>query len=178
MNKRKSVSIYCYNEVLYYIPVGRCSRLGVEQFDMAKDPSRHASDRKKGEVLIEVLDQSGRECIAPGFNVSASFKADEFYRSVKPFLLLSKAKSWHTFTGHALSLSVDINMENSMLKFTPCLYERGGFLGIREAIFEIPIDSPLEEIGKAIGRALSLCIGKGGKRLEDFVAKNKELPSS
>jgi len=99
-----------------------------------------------------------------------------FQRDIQPFLVLAKAKTWSTFVCNTLDL--DVELENSKLLFGPNEYERGGFSGLKEVEFEISVDSTHEEIGQAIEKGLSLCIGKGGKRLEDFVAKNKELPSS
>jgi len=60
------------------------------------------------------------------------------------------------------------------LKFTETSkYTRGGgFYGIRDAIFEIPIDTSPGEIGKAIDKALALCIGKGEEDFERAVGRN------
>ena len=115
----------------------------------------------KGILIRRTLEASGK--IVSHGNTSE----DERMLVWKPILARLGLKTLSSFDSKSLSFS--ISLDENGYSFCPHEYQRGGFSGIRDSKFTIPADASDEELGKTIDRALSYCIGKGGKRLEDFL---------
>ena len=165
---QKSVSIYLFKDILFYVPVCRAtSGFGVVDLSDAVSISIYSSHSEKGEVFHQTLQMAGKEVPDPSMDDKGLSKG------IVLFLASLGLKTMSSFEGNALYMSIT-QWSDGSFKFNPSKYERGGFAGIGAA-FEIPADSTPEEIGFAIGKALTLCIGKAPK-VEKPPRVKKESP--
>jgi hypothetical protein len=174
MEKFRSISVDLVNNILFFSPSQICDDTGyhVVEIESTVSIANNADYSAKGESVRTVLNLSGK-------NIST--KSQEYNKESqmvkwKPLLKKANVKTIDSF--HSCALNFDVTLKEDGYTFRPYMYKRGGFSGIRAGKFVIPPDSTDEEIGRAVDRVLQYCIGKGGKRLEDFQKETPKPPVS
>jgi hypothetical protein len=161
MKEFQSINLDFVNGILFFIPVV-LPKGGLPTVDMphAFSVSYFDTPEIKVRLLMESLAES-RKTIPP-------IDTREYWQQAERVFVIAKVKNNRDYDRKSLKIFVD--RDETKFELVPCEYDRGGFSGIREGKFFIPADSTAAEISQAIDKTLALCIGKGGKRLADFLA--------